>query len=113
MNKGTSKLIDKWSREGLDKIIVMCSCMGGDDHYLIITRDQEYPGEFYVTVQESDSGSIWERLKYAWRWFWYGPFNEQLVFEEEEIRELGKVLVELPHIEPKKENNAESTAAAK
>ena len=103
MNPGMAKIIDIWARRGNDKIYVSCSCIGGDDHNLVIMRDRECPTEFYVSIQQTDAGSIWARIKYAFRYIWHGPYSDSIVVEEEEIRELGKTLVELEHIVVKPE----------
>ena len=99
MNPGMVKIIDAWGRRGNDKIYVSCSCIGGDDHNLVIMRDRDCPTEFYISVQQSDAGSIWCRIKYALNYIWNGPHCDSIVVEEEEIRELGKVLSSIEHID--------------
>jgi hypothetical protein len=85
----------------MDKIIVLCSCVGGDDHHLMIVRDLECPTEFYISIQPSNADSIWEKIKYAWRYVWNGPHYDTIVVEQEEIKELGRTLLNLKTIKPK------------
>ena len=94
-DKKIKKLITRWDKEAIDTVVVLCDC-GTHDHLLAITHDltTEFKDDYFVSVLKDDEGSIWGRLKYALRYIWSGPFNDNLILNKEQIKELIKTLGE-------------------
>jgi hypothetical protein len=106
MEKGITKVIHKWDKQGVDKVFLMCDCIGPENHFLVVSRDREFPDEFYVAMIPDDQGSIWGRIKYALWYIWNGPHYDTVCTSYDEIKELAKTLGELLEIKKGETNGS-------
>ena len=83
------KIITRWDKQAIDTVVALCDC-GTFDHLLAVTHDlaSEMKDEYFFTVLKTDEGTIWGRIKYALRYIWSGPFNDNVILNTEQIKEL-------------------------
>jgi len=94
-DKNIKKLITRWDLNHIDTVVALCDC-GTPTHLLAITHDlaRGMKDEYFITITQTDMGSIWGRIKYALRYIWSGPFNDNVILNTEQIKELIKTLNE-------------------
>jgi len=87
-----NKLISKYSHEHND-IIVVCSC-GGSDHHLRISQWKDDAKTFLVSIVPA-SFSFWTRVQFAWDMLCRGPHHDEVIIDEDQMKELVETLKEL------------------